>query len=206
MQLETPGESATEADPLSSPAPPLPPLHALLSRGDGSTACERSPEVARADAILSEMLSEGAADPLAVNERGETALHLAARFNRANAVKILLAHLKTEADCNAIDLQGRTPLLAAAAGDCLESFVELARSRLVQVDHPGAPSSDPEAAELGLGGHNALVTAIRSHAVSVVHYILDQLDRCATHVARAHGGGEGLNFELCWTCCFPVLF
>ena len=62
---------------------------------------------------------------------GETALHLAARFSRADAAKKLLDN---EADPNARDLHGRTPLHAAVAADAQGVFQILLRNRVTDLD------------------------------------------------------------------------
>lgn len=47
----------------------------------------------------------------AVNRKGRTALHIAARFGKESVIKALL---KRGADCNATDIHGDTPLHFAA--------------------------------------------------------------------------------------------
>jgi ankyrin repeat protein len=54
-----------------------------------------------------------------MDKTGETSLHLAARYARADAAKRLL---DAGADANAIDHTGRTPLHAAIAADAMGVF------------------------------------------------------------------------------------
>jgi len=62
---------------------------------------------------------------------GETALHLAARFARADAAKRLL---DAGADANIRDLTGRSPLHAAVAADAQGVFQILLRNRATDLD------------------------------------------------------------------------
>lgn len=54
-----------------------------------------------------------------MDKTGETSLHLAARYARADAAKRLL---DAGADANPIDHTGRTPLHAAIAADAMGVF------------------------------------------------------------------------------------
>lgn len=69
--------------------------------------------------MISDLISQGATLNAQTERTGETALHLAARYARADAAKRLL---DAGADPNAHDNLGRTPLHAAIAADAQGVF------------------------------------------------------------------------------------
>lgn len=97
--------------------------------------------------MIDELIAQGASVDKKMENTGETSLHLAARFCRADAVKRLL---EAKADCNAQDFSGRTPLHTAIAADALGAFEILIRNRATSLN---AKSND---------GNTPLILAIRN--------------------------------------------
>ncbi|RWS31869.1 neurogenic locus Notch protein-like protein, partial [Leptotrombidium deliense] len=90
--------------------------------------------------IIQELYKNGASINLTEEKRGETSLHLAARYARADAAKRLL---DAGADCNAVDSAGRTPLHAAIAADARGVFEILLRNRATQLNHKTIDGTTP---------------------------------------------------------------
>ena len=76
--------------------------------------------------VIQELINQGAKLNATMDSTGETSLHLAARYARADAAKRLL---DAGADVNCQDSTGRTPLHAAIASDAQDVFQILLRNR-----------------------------------------------------------------------------
>ncbi|XP_008104121.1 neurogenic locus notch homolog protein 4 [Anolis carolinensis] len=92
---------------------------------------------------------------------GETPLHLAARFSRADAARRLLA---SGADVNARDQWGRTPLHSAVAADALGVFQILLRQRQTDLDASTQDGSTPLILATRLAVENMVEELVANHA------------------------------------------
>ncbi|KAF7236295.1 hypothetical protein EYD10_16959 [Varanus komodoensis] len=92
---------------------------------------------------------------------GETPLHLAARYSRADAARRLLA---SAADVNARDQWGRTPLHTAIAADALGVFQILLRDRQTDLDASAHDGCTPLILATRLGVENMVEELVGSHA------------------------------------------
>lgn len=77
------------------------------------------PEIENSASVISDLIGQGASLNAQTDSTGETALHLAARFSRQDAGKVML---DAGADTNVQDRLGRTPLHTAIAADALGVF------------------------------------------------------------------------------------
>ncbi|PIO40090.1 hypothetical protein AB205_0191720 [Aquarana catesbeiana] len=128
---------------------------------------------------ISDLICQGASLGAQTDRTGETALHLAARYARADAAKRLL---DAGADPNAQDNTGRTPLHAAVAADAQGVFQILIRNRSTDLD-----------ARMG-DGSTALILAARLAVEGMVEELIachadvnavDELGKSALHWAAA---------------------
>ncbi|KAL8213230.1 UNVERIFIED_CONTAM: hypothetical protein K2H54_061573 [Gekko kuhli] len=110
---------------------------------------------------------------------GETPLHLAARYSRADAARRLLA---SGADANARDQWGRTPLHSAIAADALGVFQILLRHRQTDLDASAHDGSSPLILATRLGVEN-MVEELVANRVDIG--ATDKRGKSALHWAAA---------------------
>uniref|UniRef100_A0A672IXN3 Neurogenic locus notch homolog protein 2-like n=1 Tax=Salarias fasciatus TaxID=181472 RepID=A0A672IXN3_SALFA len=126
--------------------------------------------------VISDLIAQGASLMAQTDRTGETALHLAARYARADAAKRLL---DAGADPNAHDNMGRTPLHAAVAADAQGVFQILIRNRATELDARMNDGTTPLilAARLAVEGMveelihcHADINAVDDHGKSALHW------------------------------------
>lgn len=106
------------------------PLMIAAVRGGGLDTGDDEEEDGTA-AVINDLVSQGAELNAAMDKTGETSLHLAARYARADAAKRLL---DAGAEANEQDNTGRTPLHAAVAADAMGVFQILLRNRATNLN------------------------------------------------------------------------
>uniref|UniRef100_A0A6Q2XNC4 Notch receptor 3 n=1 Tax=Esox lucius TaxID=8010 RepID=A0A6Q2XNC4_ESOLU len=129
--------------------------------------------------IISDLIYQGASLAAQTDRTGETALHLAARYARADAAKRLL---DAGADANAQDNTGRTPLHAAVAADAQGVFQILIRTRATDLDSRMYDGSTALILAARLAVEGMVEELITCHAdINAV----DELGKSALHWAAA---------------------
>ncbi len=111
--------------------------------------------------IIQDLIAQGANINTQVDTTGETPLHLAARYARANAAKKLLDY---GADANAQDNTGRTPLHTAVAANAQGVFQILLRHRKTDIDAKAYDGTTPLILAARLPIHSMVEELIQSDA------------------------------------------
>ena len=107
------------------------PLMVAAVRGGGLDTGEEEDESDGTAAVIADLVAQGADLNATTDKSGETSLHLAARYARADAAKRLL---DAGADANSQDNTGRTPLHSAVAADAVGVFQILLRNRATNLN------------------------------------------------------------------------
>jgi len=141
-------------------------------------------------AVIQDLLSQGANIQAQMDKTGESPLHLAARFARADAAKKLL---DAGADANYQDHSGRTPLHAAIATDAQGVFHILLKNRATNLNSKTFDGTTP------------LILAARLAIEGVVEQLIeaevdvnsaDDQGKTALHWAAAVNNVEAVNILL----------
>ncbi|KAL7828969.1 hypothetical protein SRHO_G00326030 [Serrasalmus rhombeus] len=149
--------------------------------------------------IITDLITQGATLNAQTDRTGETALHLAARYARADAAKRLL---DAGADPNAHDNMGRTPLHAAVAADAQGVFQILIRNRATELDARMNDGTTPLilAARLAVEGMveelvhcHADVNAVDDHGKSALHWAAAVNNVEATLVLLKNGANRDMQ-------------
>ncbi|QQP35271.1 Neurogenic locus Notch proteinlike [Caligus rogercresseyi] len=153
-------------------------IDALEDEGDGSPA------------IIADLINQGANLASQMDKSGESPLHLAARFARADAAKKLL---DAGADANAEDFTGRTPLHSAIAADAQGVFQILLRNRATNLNAKAYDGTTPLilAARLAIEG---MVEDLITAEVDING--ADDNGKTALHWASAVNNVEAVNVLL----------
>lgn len=149
--------------------------------------------------VISDLIDQGASLMAQTDRTGETALHLAARYARADAAKRLL---DAGADPNAHDNMGRTPLHAAVAADAQGVFQILIRNRATELDARMNDGTSPLvlAARLAVDGMveelihcHADINAVDDHGKSSLHWAAAVNNVEATLVLLKNGANRDMQ-------------
>lgn len=140
--------------------------------------------------LVQDLVAQGADVNKIMDKTGESPLHLAARYSRADMAKRLLDH---GADANAQDNTGRTPLHAAVAADAIGVFQILLRNRATNLNARMHEGTTPLilAARLAIEG---MVQDLISAEADI--NAADNSGKTALHWAAAVNNVEAVNILL----------
>ena len=167
------------------------PLMIASYRGNGvDTGEDDGAEEDGSAAIIQDLLMQGAKPNATMDKTGETSLHLAARYARADAAKRLL---EAGSDANAQDNTGRSPLHAAVASDAQGVFQILLRNRATNLNSRMHDGTTPLilAARLAIEG---MVDDLINADVDI--NAADDQGKTALHWAAAVNNTDAVNILL----------
>ena len=162
-----------------------------LDTGDADGLYEDNMGDDGTSAVIADLIGHGADPSSQMDKTGENALHLAARYARADAAKKLLE--ASAFDPNAMDNTGRTPLHAAVAADAQGVFHILLKNRATNLNAKTADGTTP------------LILAARLAIESMVEQLIeadaeinlaDENGRTALHWAAAVNNVDAVNVLL----------
>jgi Notch-like protein len=147
-------------------------------------------------AVIQDLIAQGAKLNAQMDKTGETPLHLASRYARADAAKKLL---DAKSDANAPDNTGRTPLHACVAADAQGVFQILLRHRATNLNAKTNDGTTPLilAARLAIEGMveelinaDADINASDDNGKSALHWAASVNNVEAVNTLLAHGANR----------------
>merc|ERR1719378_315682 len=175
----------------------LTPLMVASFRGGGLDQGDLNEEEEdTSNAVIQDLIAQGANINTQMDKTGETPLHLAARYARADAAKKLL---DAKGDANAVDNTGRTPLHAAVAADAQGVFQILVRHRATNLDAKTYDGTTPLilAARLAIEGmveeliqEQADINASDEGGKSALHWAASVNNVDAVNILLANGANR----------------
>ena len=175
------------------------PLMIAAIRGTGLEPSDQSGELNEdglqdsIPTVIQDLLAQGATLKVQMDKTGETPLHLAARYQRADAAKVLLDAKVDDDIVNVQDYTGRTPLHAAVAADAQGVFQHLLKNRYTNLDAKSNDGTTPLmlAARMAIEG---MVEALIEANADV--NIADDMGKTALHWAAAVNNVDAVNVLL----------